>query len=128
LARVSSAFDEVDHDTFRFALAIGDLDVISIAGSHLVKQRQRIVVVHKAHGLTRVEGVQRTENSGVTKPFGNTARVEWIDRFFGRVIAGVNGDHGENLLMDKLDKLDKREMIIDRPRRIFDLRQVAVDA
>ena len=84
--------DEIDHDLPGVALQIVDVDSDTVARLKLMQQRNRIMVIDKSHGLTRVERIQSAKDRRVAEAFGHTACVEWIYRFQGGVIAGRGHD------------------------------------
>jgi len=58
-----------------------------------MKQGNRVMVIAKAHGFTRLKRVQRPKNRGMTKAFGNATGVKWVNRLRGDV-TGCAGTHG----------------------------------
>jgi len=84
---------KVDHDGTRFALPVLDTQALAVTGLQLGKQRQRIMIIAEAHGLARLQGIQRAKDGGMTEALGDAARIEGVEGFLGGVIADVNGLH-----------------------------------
>ncbi|SBT09167.1 hypothetical protein PROAA_310012 [Candidatus Propionivibrio aalborgensis] len=67
-----------------------DADALSVARLQLTEQWQWIVIIAKAHGLAGHQRVKRAKYGGVAKSLGDAARIEWINGFFGRLVASVH--------------------------------------
>ncbi len=87
--------DEIDRDGAGLALAVFDRQGFAVARLKLVEQRQWIVIVDEAHGLARMQRIERAEDRGVAKALGDAARVERVDRIRGEV--SVNLGHEEKV-------------------------------
>src|SRR5690606_3304836 len=74
-----SAHVEVDDDLAGVAADVADLDLLAEMPGDLVEQRQRVVIVHEAHRLARVQRGQGPEDRGVPEALGDAARVEAMD-------------------------------------------------
>lgn len=75
--------DEVNDDIARLTGNVVDADLIAVALLDLVEQRDRIVVIDKAHRLAVVECFQRTKDGGMAKTLGNATRIKRVYSKFG---------------------------------------------
>lgn len=74
IAMRRALFVEIDHDGTGLTLHVRYLHPAAIARLNLAQQRQRIMVVDKAHRLAGGERVKRAKNSRVAKKrYGNPA-------------------------------------------------------
>src|SRR5690625_7045424 len=85
---MSVRHEEVAANGARLALAIHHRHALAEMVFHLGQQRQRVVIVDKAHGLTGPERFQRAENGGVTKAPANGAGVKGVGLIVLKVVAG----------------------------------------
>lgn len=82
---------EINHHVFAIALLIGQADLLAVALLDLPQQRQRIMIIHKAHGFTMAERFQRAKNGCVAKALGDATRVEQMN--LRGLHAGFSGKH-----------------------------------
>src|SRR6185437_1279359 len=75
---------EVDHDVARLTSDVSDIHAAPEVMLDLRQERQRVVIVHKAHHFAGLQRIERTENGRVAETSGNAARVE-------DVLLGENG-------------------------------------
>jgi len=88
---------EIDNDQPRLALHVIDRDVIAVALLQLLQQRQRVVIVGEAHGLARVQGVERAEDRRVPEPLGDAAGVERIELVGAKMQMRMRLGHGASM-------------------------------
>ena len=79
---------KVDHHALWSALDVLDDHLPLIALLDLIEQRQRIVIIDKAHGLAIIERLECAKNGGMTKTFGNSSCIK------NKGAINSNGRHG----------------------------------
>ncbi|HEX4910030.1 MAG TPA: hypothetical protein VFV64_04640, partial [Permianibacter sp.] len=67
---------EVDHNLAGFALLVLDVDALAVARAQLRQQRQRVVIVDKAHHFAALQAVKGAENGSMAEPAGNAAGIK----------------------------------------------------
>ena len=70
---------EIDNDVAWLAGDVAEGQLVAVALTQLVQQRQRIVIVDEAHGVAVVQRFDGAENGGMTETLGYAARVEGED-------------------------------------------------
>ena len=84
---IRNAHSKINHHLSGVALLVVRLNLLAVALLDLCQQRQRIVVVDKAHGFTMVQRFQRAKNRCMTEALGHASGIKHI---------GFTGLHGHD--------------------------------
>jgi len=85
LAVKCSVPGEINHDGTGLALHVLDAHSVTVTGAELMQQWNGVMVVAKAHGFPRLQGIERAKDGRMAKAFGHPAGIKRVNSLSGHM-------------------------------------------